>query len=334
MPDASSVGGKVLVTGSAGLLGRELVSQLLQQHRNVVALYNSKPPEGVSSANLQTVKCNILDVSGLEEAMEGVDAVFHCAGKVSFTGKDTGELYKVNVEGTANVVTAALDAGVHKLVHVSSVASLGRIRPGQLIDESMQWTEETSNSRYGQSKYLGELEVWRAVAEGLDAVIVNPSIILGAGDYGNGSTKIFKSVYDGFPWYSEGVTGFVDVYDVARAMIMLMESGISAERFIISAENRTYREVFNMIADAFGKKKPARKVTPFIASLVWRLEKIKCGFTGQLPLVTRETAATALARSVYDNSKLKQFLPLFAYRPIEETIAATCAVLQQKLNNR
>ena len=323
-----------MVTGSAGLLGRELVSQLLQQGRNVVALYNSKPPEGFSSANLQTLQCNILDVYGLEQAMEAVEEIYHCAGMVSFTGKDTGELYKVNVEGTANVVNAALDASVRKLVHVSSVASLGRIRPGQVIDESMQWTEETSNSRYGQSKYLGELEVWRAIAEGLNAVIVNPSIILGDGDYGNGSTKIFKSVYDGFPWYSEGVTGFVDVHDVARAMIMLMESDICSERFIVSAENRTYREVFNIIADSFGKKRPVKKVTPFLASLVWRLEKIKCGITGKKPLVTRETAATALARSVYDNSKLKTFLPSFAYRPIEETIASTCAVLQQKLNNR
>ena len=334
MPEASTVGGKVLVTGSAGLLGRELVSQLLKQNRKVVALYNSNPPEGFSSENLQTVKCNILDVSGLEELMDGVEEIYHCAGLVSFTGKDTGELYKVNVEGTANVVNMAIDAGVKKLVHVSSVASLGRIRPGQLIDESMQWTEETSNSRYGQSKYLGELEVWRGVAEGLNAVIVNPSIILGAGDYSNGSTKIFKSVFDGFPWYSEGVTGFVDVRDVAKAMIMLMESEICSERFILSAENRTYRDVFNIIADSFGKKRPVKKVTPFIASLVWRLEKIKSGFTGKKPLVTRETAATAMAMSEYDNRKLKKFLPSFTYRPMEETIASTCAVLQQKLNNR
>jgi len=332
MSDSNSVKGRVLVTGSSGLLGRELISQLLAKGKLVTALYNKKTFEGPASENLKLLQCDILDVTGLEEAMEGVEELYHCAGKVSFNGSDAGALFKVNVEGTANVVNAALEAGVRKMVHVSSVAALGRIRKDEMIDESMQWTEETSNSKYGQSKYLGELEVWRGIAEGLNAVIVNPTIILGVGDHDESSTKIFKSVYNEFPWYSEGVTGFVDVADVAKAMIQLMESEIVSERFIISAENRTYREVFNSMADAFGKKRPTKKVTAWLASVVWRLERIKSKFTGKQPLVTKETAATALAIAVYDNSKLKKYLPSFEYLTLEQTIKSTCSVLQQKLN--
>jgi len=197
----------------------------------------------------------------------------------------------------------------------------------------MNWTEETSNSNYGQSKYLGELEVWRGIGEGLDAIIVNPAIILGEGDWNTGSSQIFKSVFDEFPWYAEGVAGYVDARDVAKAMIALMESNISSERFIISAENRSYREVFNLIANAFGKKQPYKKVTPFIARVVWRLEAVKSWLTGKNPLITKETATTALAKVHLENSKLLKFLPDFRYRTIEATIMDICARMQQKLNN-
>jgi nucleoside-diphosphate-sugar epimerase len=164
--------------------------------------------------------------------------------------------------------------------------------------------------------------------------MVNPVLILGAGNWNDGSSRVFKSVYEEFPWYTEGITGFVDVRDVAKAMIQLMESDISAERFIISAENRNFREVFTLIAKAFGKKTPHKKVTPLLAKIVWRLEAIKSRFTGQEPMVTKETAGTALAKVNFDNGKLKKFLPGFTYRPVEETITDTCAVIQQKLNNR
>ena len=218
------------------------------------------------------------------------------------------------------------------MVHVSSVAALGRIREEEAINEMMNWTEETSNSNYGQSKYLSELEVWRGIGEGLNAVMVNPVIILGAGDWNSGSSKIFQSVYNEFPWYTDGVSGFVDVRDVAKAMIQLMASDITAQRFILSAENKSYREVLNLMANAFGKKPPYKKVTALIAKIVWRLEAIKSMFTKQDPLVTKETAITALAKVYFDNSKLKKFLPEFSYRKIETTIADTCAAMQQKLN--
>lgn len=324
----------ILVTGGAGLLGKELITQLLAQGKKVRAIYNKTPLPHFHLGNLEQKQCDILDVMALEEAMDGVEQVYHCAAIVTFNPKRKRELFKINIEGTANVVNAALDAGVKKMVYVSSVAALGRIRENEPVNENMNWTEETSNSSYGQSKYMAELEVWRGIGEGLDAVIVNPTIILGAGDWESGSSKIFQTVYKEFPWYSDGVTGFVDVKDVAAVMTRLMESSITAQRFIVSAENRTYKDVLTLIAKAFGKKPPRKKVTPSIAKIVWRLEAVKSWFTKKDPLVTRETSKTALAKVNFDNSKLKKFIHDFNYRPIEETIAQTCAALQQNINRQ
>jgi nucleoside-diphosphate-sugar epimerase len=323
----------ILVTGGAGLVGNELIKQLLSQGKTVKAIYNKSLLKFANSASLISVPCDILDVYALEDAMQDVTEVYHCAAIVSFAPKDEKNLYKINVEGTANVVNACLNAGICKLVYVSSVAALGRIREGEMINENMQWTPETSNSKYGHSKYLAEMEVWRGIAEGLDAVIVNPVIILGAGNWNEGSIKLFKSVYDGFPYFSLGTSGFVDVKDVACAMIQLMQSDITAERFILSAENATYQSVFNIMAKAFGKKLPAKKITPFLAAIAWRVEAIKSKFTGKAPLVTKETAATSLAEVTFDNSKLFKFLPAFKYNSLEETIIDTCKALQQKINN-
>jgi len=323
----------ILVTGGAGLLGSELIRQLLSKGYSVRAIYHKTPLPDFNSNLLEQLQCDILDIIGLEEAMQDVEQVYHCAAIVSFEPSRKQAMFKINIEGTTNIVNAALNTGIKKLVHVSSVAALGRIRENEAVKETMNWKEETSNSIYGRSKYLGELEVWRGVGEGLDAVIVNPVIILGKGDWNAGSSQIFKSVYNEFPWYTEGASGFVDVRDVAAAMIALMESNISSERFIISGANKTYREIFNLIADAFGKKQPHKKVSPFMAQVVWRMEAIKSLFTGKKPLLTKETATTAMANVQFDNSKLLKFLPDFKYRPMEETIKDVCTGMQHKLNN-
>ena len=325
----------ILVTGGSGLLGKEIITQLLAQGKKVTAIYNKTLLPEFNSVNLTSFQCAILDVVGLEELMQkGISQVYHCAAIVTFDPKRKRELFKINIEGTANIVNAALAAGVSKMVHVSSVAALGRVKEDKPTTENMVWTEETSTSNYGESKYLSELEVWRGIGEGLDAVIVNPVIILGAGNWEGGSSQIFKSAYDEFPWYTEGVNGFVDVRDVAVIMIQLMESNVSAERFIISAASKSYREIFSLIATAFNKKVPHKKVTPLIAKIVWRVEAFKSRFTKKAPLLTKETAASAMEKVYYDNTKLKQFLPQFSYRSMEETIIQTCAALQQKLNNR
>ena len=325
----------ILVTGGAGLLGSELIKQLLANDKKVKAIYHRTAlAENLQHPNLIIAQADILDVIALEEIMEGITQVYHCAGMVSFDPEDRDLLYKINVEGTTNIVNAALNAKVEKLVHVSSVAALGRIRQGQIITEKMEWTKETSNSIYGHSKYLGELEVWRGQAEGLNTVVVNPSIILGAGDWNEGSTKIFKSAYDEFPWYTTGSTGFVDVRDLVKVMILLMDADIDSEKFIVSAHNDTYRDLFNLIADAFNKKRPTKKVTPFIAGVVTRMEAIKSWFSKEKPLITRETALTAMAETNFSNEKILAALPGFSFVSLAETVAATCKVLQQKINSQ
>jgi nucleoside-diphosphate-sugar epimerase len=318
----------ILVTGGSGLVGSELISQLLEKGNKIKAIYNTTPLT-IQHKDVIPIKCDILDTYGLEEVMQGVTQLYHCAAIVSFSPKNKDQLLKINVEGTANVVNVALDAGVKKMVHVSSIAALGRIRENQTVTEEMNWTEESSNSLYGKSKYLGELEVWRGIGEGLEAVIVNPSLIFGGGDWNKGSSEIFKSAYDEFPWYTEGVTGVVDVKDVVSIMILLMNSEISRERFILNAENLTYREIFNCIANCFGKKIPYKKVTPFLASVVWRWEALKSMFSGKNALVTKETTHTALAKVYFDNSKILNALPGFQFTSINETIKNTCATLKQ-----
>lgn len=314
-------------------MGTHLILALHQKGIAVKALYRSAIPDVVKD-KATWVQGDILDVIALEEAMQGVNQVYHVAGFVSFKPEDKRQLHKINVEGTANVVNACLDAGVQKLVHVSSVAALGRIRKDAVINESMNWTEETSNSEYGKTKYLAELEVWRGVGEGLNAVAVNPTIIIGEhGDWSKGSMQIFQSLHQGFPYYSLGQTGFVDANDVAAAMIELMESDISSQRFVISAENIVYRDFFFMVADAFGKKRPTQLITPFKAALAWRLFKIKSWFTGKSPLVTKETAATSLAKVSFDNSKLLHALPTFSYQKIEASVKRICTYLNEMAKN-
>lgn len=320
---------KILVTGGAGLVGNEIIKQLLDGGENVRAIYHSTPLS-ISHPSLEISQCDILDVSRLEEIMEGITHVYHSAAIVSYDPRDRRQLLKINIEGTANIVNACIDAKVKKIVHVSSVAALGRMRNGEMVTEQMNWTEETSNSIYGKSKYLGEMEVWRGIGEGLEAVIVNPSLILGGDNWESGSSSIFKNAYKEFPWFTEGVSGFVDVRDVARVMILLMNSEINAQRFIVSAENLPYKEIFSLIARYFEKKPPHKKVTPFLAELIWRLEAFKTKFTSKKHLLTKETVRTAQAKVYFDNSKILKALPQFQFTKIKDTILFTCSNLKEK----
>jgi dihydroflavonol-4-reductase len=319
----------IVVTGAAGLVGSELTKQLLDKDYKVIAIYHSTPLH-ISHPNLIIKQCDILDTFSLEEIMQDVTHVYHCAAIVSFESKNERRLLKINVEGTANVVNACISANVQKLIHVSSVSSLGRIRNGETVTEQMNWTEETSNSIYGKSKYLGELEVWRGIGEGLQAAIVNPSIILGGDNWHNGSSALFKSAYDEFKYYTEGTTGFVDVRDVACAMILLMNSKISGQRFILSSENLSYKEIFYLIAKCFGKKPPKKNVTPLLTEIVWRLEAMKSAITGKKHLITKETARTAQSTVKYDNSKILTALPAFHFIPVTDTINWACKSLKEK----
>lgn len=321
----------ILVTGATGLVGTHLIKELAKQNKSIRALYRKEIPVWSSDLNIEWVKADILDICALEEALAGVRKVYHCAAVVSFNPANKNQLQKTNVEGTANLVNACINTGVEKLLFVSSVAALGRIREDQPIDETMNWTPETSNSEYGKTKYLAELEVWRGMGEGLNVAVVNPVIILGAGDWNGGSSAIFKSAFNEFPWYTEGMSGFVDVLDVVRAMILLMESSRSGEKYIISGSNAYYKDVFTSIAKGFHKKPPHKKVNPLLAGIVWRLEAIKSLLTKKDPLLTRETAKTAQTKARFNNKKFLEHFPEFSYAPLADSIQRICTeFLSQK----
>jgi dihydroflavonol-4-reductase len=275
-------------------------------------------------ARVEWIEGDILDVVALQDAMEGVDYVIHSAAIVSFIGKDRKHMYLVNVEGTANVVNMALEAGVRKLVHISSVAALGRTSGESHVTEEKKWEESKVNTNYAKSKQKAELEVWRGMSEGLPAVILNPSTILGYGDWNTGSCSIFRNIYEGFPWYSPGINGFVDVEDVARVSIIMMENEITEEKFIVNSDTWTFKKLQDTIAESFNKKKPFRKTNPFLMSVAWRLEKFKSMFTGKRPLLTKESARVAQSKTWFENDKILKALPEFSFTPLEQTIRRAC----------
>ncbi|MDE3235809.1 MAG: NAD-dependent epimerase/dehydratase family protein [Bacteroidota bacterium] len=319
----------ILITGATGLLGSHLIKELYKKGTPAKALYRASIPAELKEY-AQWIQGDILDPVSLDEAMQGIQQVYHCAASVSFNPKKKQETHKINIEGTANVVNACINNNIQKLLFVSSVAALGRTADGKKITEKIQWSEESNNSEYGKSKYFAEMEVWRGIGEGLNTVIINPSIILGAGDWEKGSTEIFKSVYNEFPWYTEGVNGFVDVKDVVKAMILLMNGAANSERFIISNENISYQQLFNLIAGSFGKKQPHKRVSPFLAEIVWRVEGLKGKISGKDPLLTKETARTAQEKTYFDNSKFLYYAPNFEYTPIQESVTRICKELKTK----
>lgn len=319
----------VLITGGTGFLGSYIIKALIEKGYAVRAIRRtgSRFPLYISREILDKVEWiegDVLDVVALEDAMEGVDAVIHSAGIVSFAQKDRKKMYKVNVEGTANVVNMALEKNVRRLVHISSVAALGRTAHGGHVNEEKKWEESKINTHYAKSKFKAEMEVWRGTGEGLSAVILNPGTILGYGDWNSGSCAIFKSVYNEFKWYSPGINGFVDVEDTARATVLLMESGITEERYIINADNWYFKRLLDTMADSFKKDRPSRQTTPFLVNIAWRLEKFKSFFTGNRPLLTKESARVAHSKTHFDNDKILKALPGFSFTPLQESIQKAC----------
>ena len=320
--------GRILVTGGTGFLGAYIVQELVATGWQVRAIRRggTQPafiPPSVWE-KVEWVSGDVLDIIGLEEAMEGMDAVVHSAAKLSFSRRDRHEMYHTNIEGTANVVNIALDQNIRRMVHVSSVAALGRTGDGETVNEQKSWKESKWNTRYATSKFRGEIEVWRGIGEGLPAVIVNPSTILGFGDWNSSSCTLFRSAWQEFPWYTEGVNGFVDVRDVAGAVVALLESDLVGERYIVNGDNWTFRRLFETMAAGFGKHPPSREATPFLAGVAWRRERLKSLFSGKPSILTRESARIAQSLTYFDSSKILAALPEFQFSPLERTIKLAC----------
>lgn len=327
----------ILVTGGTGLVGAHLLYELTSSGQQVKALrraqsntnwvkkifsYYSADAEELF-AQIEWVEGDILDYMSLEEALKGITSIYHCAAIVSFHGDDHDIMLNNNVKGTGNLIDAAIYNGVKRFCHVSSIAALGKTQDGSEINEETYWTPSKRKSGYSLSKFFSEMEVWRGIEEGLDAVIVNPSIIMGPGNWDIGSPKLFQSIWKGLNYYTKGISGFVDVRDVVKAMILLMEEKqfdkVKNQRFILNAGNMSYQDFFNKIADALHKPRPKSFASDIKLQIAWRMAKTASFFTGKRPVITREAVSGTNQNNHYSGEKITKTIG-FTYRSLDNSI--------------
>jgi nucleoside-diphosphate-sugar epimerase len=320
----------ILVTGATGFLGSELARQLAEQGDNIRCIKRSTsvipPILTLHKAQIEWVEADLMDIFSQEDALIGVTQVFHCAAWVSLKQAEKDAMINANVTGTANLVNLCVKNNA-RLVHVSSIAAIGLAKPGDMITENHHLDQATETDGYAISKLESEMEVWRGIAEGLDAVIVNPALIIGASARTEGSGQLFETVRKGLKFYTAGSSGLVDVADVAKCMIALMNSDITAERYIISAENRNFKQLTAEIADGFGIPHPSIYAKPWMMELAWRGTAFLAAITGKAPSIDKISAQTASMTRNYDNSKIKAAIGV-EFKPVSTSIKEICAALK------
>lgn len=288
----------------------ENTRQILSYYTNETAKYFSQ---------IEWYEGDITDYFSLKEAFTEVTEVYHCAGLISFNEHDSKQLYAVNAEGTAHVINTCLEKGVQKFCHVSSVATLQVQTHKKYIDEFSVWKTASGNSSYAITKYRGEFEAWRGAAEGLNVLVVNPSFILGGGCWGQSSTQIITRCYDGLPVYTEGITGYVDVRDVVTCMIKLMDANKFGQRYILNAENNSFKEVIHQLQKEFNKSTSKIKAGWFLLNAALAASAIKSLFTQKSSAITKNTIQTLQSKNYYDNSKVCKELS-FQFRSVKESL--------------
>ena len=320
----------ILVTGATGFLGSEVAKQLVQQghHLRCTKRSTSKIPALLAPLgnNIEWVEADLLNLFALEDALENITQVYNCAAWVSLKQRDKEPMVYTNVNGTANLVNLCRDNHI-RLVHVSSVAAIGDAKPGELITENNHLDPIAETDGYAISKLESEMEVWRGIAEGLDAVIVNPSIIIGPNAGKEGSGALFETIRKGLKFYTSGMGGFVDVEDVAGCMITLMNSTISGERFIISAENMDYKTLTTDVANVFEIKPPARLAKSWMMELAWRSASFMAAITRNAPAIDKVSARTASLTRKFDNSKIKKATGI-NFKPLSVSLKEVCEALK------
>lgn len=319
---------RVLVTGATGFTGSHLLRYLVKYtSHEIFAMKRENSPMNLVEEVMDKVtwlEGDITDVVFLEEVFsKNVQQIYHCAAVVSFDSRDREKMFEINVTGTAHIVNFALEYCVEKLVHISSIAAIGRVKNEPNVSEANKWQRSPLNSPYAISKYQSEQEVWRGIAEGLNAAIVNPAVILGAQFWEHGTGRLFTQVAKGLKFYTTGSTGYVDVRDVVAFMVKLMNSGINERRFILNAENMSYKTLFENIAKVLNKKPATVPVNFFLRGLAWRFEKFRTLFSNKRPLITKETAKLSATTFHFDNSESLKVFPDFKYTPVQKTIEDT-----------
>jgi dihydroflavonol-4-reductase len=324
----------ILLTGGTGIVGSHLLYKLTSSNEKVRAIYRSEQKlqnvRNVFSCYtedykklfdaIEWVKADILDIPSLAEAFKGITYVYHCAALVSFEPNKHLSLRKVNIEGTANVVNFCISNNIKKLCYVSSIATLGKTLNNQPITEKTLWNPDTDHNPYAITKYGAEMEVWRATQEGLDAVIVNPGVIIGAGIWNEGSGSLFKKAYDGFKYYPSGSIALVPVEDVVSIMVRLLKSDIKNERFVLVGEQWSYKNFLQALAKSVNQTPPKTLAPAWLLGILWRLDWLKYSFTGKPRKLTKQLSASLSSETHYSNEKIKSVLD-FEFQPIDKTIA-------------
>lgn len=324
----------ILITGTTGLVGSHLAMQLLEKETVVRSIYRDiskiELTKQVFELNnkshlfdkIEWIEGDILDIPSLEIAFEGIQKVYHCAALISFDPKDEENLRKTNIEGTSNIVNFCIDKNIKKICFVSSIAALGDLPKNQTdnyINESMEWNPETEHSDYAITKHGAEMEVWRAQEEGLQIVIVNPGVVLGPNLWKTGSGEVFSKVKNGLPFYTNGITGLVSVFDLVSIMVQLMESKISGEKFIVVAENYSYKNLLFEIADAYQVRKPKFYASKTMTAIGYKLDWIISTVFQTKRKLSKDIAKSLHSKDFYDNSKIKKALN-FEFESLSKTI--------------
>ncbi len=334
----------VFVTGATGLVGRYLVDELLRRGKKVRALCRPQSDRkavhafleklDTDYANLEWVEGSLHDGLFLEETMKGCQQVFHCAALVSFHPKDVKAVMHVNRDATGVLVNAMLHSGVKELVHLSSVAALGR-KPGEPVHEDIPFEDGRDVSHYARSKFAAELEVWRGQEEGLRVLAVNPVIVLGEGDFSRSSSMLFALVHRGLSWYPVGSNGFVAARDVARACSVLAEQGCWGERFVLCSENVSYRQLMVWMAEAIGVPAPNRPLKAWMLGMAWRLSAIWERLTGHRAPISKESVENTSKEHFYATTKIQDVLQTkgvnWSYETIRSTIQSTAPSVLRSL---
>ncbi len=324
----------IFITGATGLLGSRVAYDALLSGKKVRALKRkssdlskaesyfrfANPERGAALFDqIEWVNGDIKDILSLMICLDGIDQIIHCAALVSYQARDFEKLIEVNQDGTSNLVDAAIEKGVNRFCHISSVAALGNPVSGNVIDETCYGKREELRSGYGLSKYLAEQEVWRGEAEGLRVVVVNPSVILGPSQPGESSGQLMDMLRKGTPYYPDGGSGFVDVADVSRACLALIENQIEGERFILNGENLLFRDLLNQSAEVFHHKEPSFRASPFLLGMAWRILWVWSLISRKSPRITKESARSSSRINKYSSDKIQEKIGLH-FTPIKEAL--------------
>lgn len=322
----------IAITGANGLLGSFIVRKLIEKNSPFVALKRESSDTSLLDDVQEKINwrtADILNPVQLHEAVDGCTHVIHAAAFVSFNPYRADDVIEMNTIGTRNVVNACLEQNIKRLVHISSVAALGRQKGQTLIDEQNKWVDNSYNSVYADSKYRAELEVYRGQEEGLNTVIMNPSVILAAADWNRSSAKLFKYVNQRRPFYIDAFLNYVDVRDVASCVYELLYREERSQRFIINAGNISFKDFFDKVATHFQTKPPSIKLSKKMLKIVAEIETVRSWFTRAEPMVTRETARLANTHFLYDNKKIREILN-FEFQTIDNTLEWCCGYYNKK----